>query len=197
MCLLYEKVVGVTFKNEDGSSRQKYIRQLKDDDFLTFESFEYEGETALRVLDPRGHCIGNVPKSLVPTILDYYNKGYEFDIFVADILGKDEFGEWIDGYNAGVEMGIRIYDKKDRPVYSTSPGYVPKTPDPVLSSLPKKKKGSVAMILFGCFFLLMGFANPLCFVVGIILLLNGVVRRKQNKGSETTPSSSPENIDVL
>lgn len=197
MCLLYEKVAGVTFKNEDGSSRQKYIRQLKEDDSLTFESFEYEGETALHVLDAKGHCIGNVPKDVVPTILDYYNKGYKFDITVLELHGKDDFGDWLEGYNAGVTMCIYIYRKEDAPVFSTSPGYVPKTPDPVLSSLPKKKKGSVAMILFGCFFLLMGFANPLCFVVGIILLLNGVVRRKQNKGSETTPCSSPENIDVL
>lgn len=187
MCLLYEKVVGVTFKNEDGSSRQKYIRQLDDDDFLTFESFEYEGETALHVLDPRGHCIGNVPKSLVPTILDYYNKGYEFDIFVADILGKDEFGEWIDGYNAGVEMGIRIYDKKDRPVYSTSPGYVPKSPDPVSSapsSREKKKTGRV-MIGFGIFFFIGFFTafNPICLVVASVLLYFGIRRHKAFKSS--------------
>ena len=187
MCLLYEKVVGVTFKNEDGSSRQKYIRQLKDDDFLTFESFEYEGETALHVLDPRGHCIGNVPKSLVPTILDYYNKGYEFDIFVADILGKDEFGEWIDGYNAGVEMGIRIYDKKDRPVYSTSPGYIPKTPDPVPSVPPskgKKKTGRV-MIGFGIFFFFGFFVafSPACLVAAALLLYFGIRRHKAFKSS--------------
>ena len=187
MCLLYEKVVGVTFKNEDGSSRQKYIRQLKDDDFLTFESFEYEGETAFHVLDPRGHCIGNVPKSLVPTILDYYNKGYEFDIFVADILGKDEFGEWIDGYNAGVEMGIRIYDKKDRPVYSTSPGYVPKTPDPAPSVPPskgKKKTGRV-MIGFGIFFFIGFFVafSPVCLVAAVLLLYFGIHRHKAFKSS--------------
>lgn len=185
MCLLYEKVVGVTFKNEDGSSRQKYIRQLKDDDFLTFESFEYEGETALHVLDPRGHCIGNVPKSLVPTILDYYNKGYEFDIFVADILGKDEFGEWIDGYNAGVEMGIRIYDKKDRPVYSTSPGYIPKTPDPVPSvplSKEKKKTGRV-MIFFGilCIIGFLGSFLPGFVVCAALLLFFGIRRHRAYK----------------
>ena len=187
MCLLYEKVVGVTFKNEDGSSRQKYIRQLDDDDFLTFESFEYEGETALHVLDPRGHCIGNVPKSLVPTILDYYNKGYEFDIFVADILGKDEFGEWIDGYNAGVEMGIRIYDKKDRPVYSTSPGYVPKSPDPVSSapSSREKKKTWRVMIGFGIFFFIGFFTafNPIWLVVAAVLLYFGIRRHKAFKSS--------------
>lgn len=187
MCLLYEKVVGVTFKNEDGSSRQKYIRQLDDDDFLTFESFEYEGETALHVLDPRGHCIGNVPKSLVPTILDYYNKGYEFDIFVADILGKDEFGEWIDGYNAGVEMGIRIYDKKDRPVYSTSPGYVPKSLNPVSSapSSKEKKKTGRVMIGFGIFFFIGFFTafNPIWLVVAAVLLYFGIRRHKAFKSS--------------
>lgn len=185
MCLLYEKVVGVTFKNEDGSSRQKYIRQLDDDDFLTFESFEYEGETALHVLDPRGHCIGNVPKSLVPTILDYYNKGYEFDIFVANILGKDEFGEWIDGYNAGVEMGIHIYDKKDKPVYSTSPGYVQKTPDPVPSVPPskEKKKTGRVMIFFGilCIIGFLGSFLPGFVVCAALLLFFGIRRHRAYK----------------
>lgn len=187
MCILYEKVVGVTFKNEDGSSRQKYIRQLDDDDFLTFESFEYEGETALHVLDPRGHCIGNVPKSLVPTILDYYNKGYEFDIFVANILGKDEFGEWIDGYNAGIEMGIRIYDKKDRPVYSTSPGYVPKTPDPVspVPSSKRKKKTGRVMIFFGvlCVIGFCGSFLPGFIVCAALLFFFGIRRHKVFKSS--------------
>lgn len=180
MCLLYEKVVGVTFKNEDGSSRQKYIRQLKEDDPLTFESFEYEGEAALHVLDAKGHCIGNVPKDVVPTILDYYNKGYKFDITVLELHGKDDFGDWLEGYNAGVTMCIYIYRKEDAPVFSTSPGYIPKTPDPVPSvplSKEKKKTGRV-MIFFGilCIIGFLGSFLPGFVVCAALLLFFGIRR---------------------
>lgn len=109
MCVLYEKVVGVTFPNDDGSSRQNYIRQLDEDESLTLESFEYEGETGFHVLDSKGHCIGNCPKDVVPVILDYYRKGYDIEVNVNNILGRDSSGEWLDGYNAGVEMEIWIY----------------------------------------------------------------------------------------
>lgn len=187
MCLLYEKVAGVTFKNEDGSSRQKYIRQLKEDDSLTFESFEYEGETALHVLDAKGHCIGNVPKDVVPTILDYYNKGYKFDITVLELHGKDDFGDWLEGYNAGVTMCIYIYRKEDAPVFSTSPGYIPKTPDPVPSvplSKEKKKTGRV-MIFFGilCIIGFLGSFLPGFVVCAALLFFFGVRRHKAFKSS--------------
>ncbi len=187
MCLLYEKVAGVTFKNEDGSSRQKYIRQLKEDDSLTFESFEYEGETALHVLDAKGHCIGNVPKDVVPTILDYYNKGYKFDITVLELHGKDDFGDWLEGYNAGVTMCIYIYRKEDAPVFSSSPGYIPKTPDPVPSvplSKEKKKTGRV-MIFFGilCIIGFLGSFLPGFVVCAALLFFFGVRRHKAFKSS--------------
>lgn len=187
MCLLYEKVAGVTFKNEDGSSRQKYIRQLKEDDSLTFESFEYEGETALHVLDAKGHCIGNVPKDVVPTILDYYNKGYKFDITVLELHGKDDFGDWLEGYNAGVTMCIYIYRKEDAPVFSSSPGYIPKAPDPVPSvplSKEKKKTGRV-MIFFGilCIIGFLGSFLPGFVVCAALLFFFGVRRHKAFKSS--------------
>lgn len=185
MCFLYEKVVGVTFKNEDGSSRQKYIRQLEEDDPLTFESFEYEGETALHVLDAKGHCIGNVPKDVVPTILDYYNKGYKFDITVLELHGKDDFGDWLEGYNAGVTMCIYIYRKEDAPVFSTSPGYIPKTPDPVPSVPPSKerKKTGRVMIFFGilCIIGFLGSFLPGFVVCAALLLFFGIRRHKTYK----------------
>lgn len=73
-------VAGVTFSNDNGSSRQKilselYAAQLAEDDDIsvTLEPFEYDGEPAIHVL-VNGRCVGNVPKQEVEAVSEIMAK---------------------------------------------------------------------------------------------------------------------------
>ena len=64
------KVAGVTFKNDDGTSRQKILRDIynRKKPFdkkldVSFEEFEHEGNPAYYVM-VNGFCIGVVEKSM-------------------------------------------------------------------------------------------------------------------------------------
>ena len=63
-------IAGVTFKNEDGSSRQAILKDLKargGDAELDLEEYEYKGKPAIRVLVD-GDQIGNIPRGRVAEI---------------------------------------------------------------------------------------------------------------------------------
>lgn len=93
-------LAGVTFKNEDGTRRQDIIKNMKNGDKVTFERYTYEGQDALRVLNEKKQCIGNIKASEVPYVLnrfgtiircELYNK-YSFvnengkTIYTADVV---------------------------------------------------------------------------------------------------------------
>ena len=64
------KVVGVTFKNDDGSSRQAYLKEAyvnNSQGSVSLLPYEYEGKPAIKVLY-EGLCVGNVPQSEVDTV---------------------------------------------------------------------------------------------------------------------------------
>ena len=71
------KVSGVTFKNEDGKSRQDILRNLykaknsatPPEMEISFEPYEYEGEDAVKVL-VNDECIGSIDKHHVKEALD-------------------------------------------------------------------------------------------------------------------------------
>ena len=80
------KVAGVTFNNDDGSSRQAllkklYFRDAPFDDYtqISFEQFFWQDEIAFKVLAD-GYCIGNVAKKDI----DFINI-HELDLLVEDI----------------------------------------------------------------------------------------------------------------
>lgn len=65
------KLVGVTFNNEDGTSRQAVLKELSasgDSSGLSMDVYDFNGEPAIRVLY-EGMCCGNLPKSIVPEVL--------------------------------------------------------------------------------------------------------------------------------
>lgn len=68
----FTNVVGVTFDNEDGTSRQRilkdyYVSGVKGS-ALDLEEYEYNGRPAVRVLLD-GQCVGNIPKNRVGELL--------------------------------------------------------------------------------------------------------------------------------
>lgn len=82
-------IVGITFNNDDGTSRQAIIKKLKDNDLLTIEAYKYKNEDAIMVKTIEGEQIGNIKKEHVPYVLDRMKtleKCSIFDIhsFVAD-----------------------------------------------------------------------------------------------------------------
>lgn len=81
-------VAGVTFDNQDGSSRQKYIKDLDENDTLNLKHYIYEKKDALYVLDSKGHILGNIPHEFVPQIMKFINTCDELDISVDE---KDYF----------------------------------------------------------------------------------------------------------
>lgn len=63
-------IAGVTFDNEDGTSRQKILRDLKvtgGEAHLDLEEYEFKGAPAIRVL-VNDMCVGNVPKNYVAQV---------------------------------------------------------------------------------------------------------------------------------
>ncbi|MBD5095034.1 MAG: hypothetical protein HDT26_12340 [Subdoligranulum sp.] len=124
--ILFFRVAGVSFDNDDGSSRQAYISKLREGDPIGFESFEYQGELAFHVMTEDDHCIGNLPKEHISFIKEHYEQGHYFESSVSEILGLDEDGKRIPNYNLGVEVAVNVYDEKPRFV-APAPGPVPGT----------------------------------------------------------------------
>ena len=63
------KVVGVTYNNDDGTSRQRILKTLCDGDkdgtaWAKLEAYEYEGAPAVRVMTEEG-CVGNIGREHV------------------------------------------------------------------------------------------------------------------------------------
>ena len=89
-------LAGVTFDNEDGTSRQKLLRDYmarKTDATMNLEEFEYKGEPAVRVLID-GQCVGNIPRSHVAEVLDVMdrleNAHLDVEIFYPEDAEDDE-----------------------------------------------------------------------------------------------------------
>lgn len=142
---LFFRVAGVSFDNDDGSSRQTYISKLHEGDPIGFESFEYQGDPAFHIMTEDDRCIGNLPKEHIAFIMEHYEQGHYFEASVSEILGLDEDGKRIPGYHLGVEVAVYIYDEKPRFAASAP------RPAPAPQGKQKKKTGRV-MIVFGVLF---------------------------------------------
>lgn len=73
---LVTRIAGVTFENDDGSSRQKYLKEAYANEgvgTLGLESYDYQGEPAIRVLYD-DMCIGNIPKDKVQDFMDVIDR---------------------------------------------------------------------------------------------------------------------------
>lgn len=88
------RVAGVTFRNDDGTSRQKILKDLCDgDDFGTAEAwlewYKYKGEDAFHVMTAEG-CVGNLHREDIrPAVIAIGADTVELDI---ETFEKDEGG---------------------------------------------------------------------------------------------------------
>lgn len=101
-------VAGVTFKNDDGTSRQSILKRMSKEDFVvtSLGEFEYEGSPAVAVLldDER---IGSVPGKSLPDVLPLFTEGKKLSSITSDIEDfEDEDGKKI--YRCDVTLSREI-----------------------------------------------------------------------------------------
>jgi len=97
-------VVGVTYSNNDGSSRQNYISKMKLNDNIIIEKEPdnpYDSN-AIKVLYGDGLQIGYLPMNKSELITSYINMGYKVSVSLVSINGGT------DGYNYGCTIELKI-----------------------------------------------------------------------------------------
>lgn len=105
------KLAGVSFDNDDGSSRQQYLRKLRFkaapfDDFvdITIEPYDFQGEPAFAVC-ANGFQIGNVPRTHIRYFEnDAYYAVEDFEVYGG---GTTDTGE---KRSYGCALTVRFYD---------------------------------------------------------------------------------------
>lgn len=105
------KLTGVTFKNDDGSSRQSVLRKLKFNDppfdegvELELSRYEWEGKPALAVL-ANGLQIGNIPANDVGFLIENWERIIGFTNCHVYGGGRGEDGEQ---KSFGVEVVLQL-----------------------------------------------------------------------------------------
>lgn len=67
---IFTRIAGVTFDNDDGSSRQRVLKTALAEDCagtVSLELYEYQGEDAILV-EYEGHGVGNIPRDRVAEV---------------------------------------------------------------------------------------------------------------------------------
>ena len=107
------KVVGVTFKNDDGTNRQSILRKIKQQDapfesgnaYLSLETYEFEGEPAVGVYVD-GIQIGNLSREEAKFFVENYDKIETLSGFEVVGGGTNEDGEKM-SYGARFNLKMR------------------------------------------------------------------------------------------
>lgn len=87
------RVAGVSFDNEDGSSRQDILRCIYESGKkgeVTFEPYFYEGEQACYVYVDY-ECIGNIPKKDAERFVENIDRIKFANVKVEEFTGRDDF----------------------------------------------------------------------------------------------------------
>ena len=103
--VIHTKVVGVTFKNKDGSSRQEIIAECYGGQQLELEAYTYKGAPAYAVMDGYGGQLGNLSAEIAHTLHDLPDDWIPY-VEISEITGG--------GYdeNLGCNIIITLYKKE-------------------------------------------------------------------------------------
>lgn len=111
---IYTKLVGVTFANEDGSSRQEIISALSAGDKLHLVDLASEKyPEAIGVLNSKNQHCGNLRKDLALSLREDYEHFEALSVRVTEVTGGD-------GRSYGCNIEISVPEKKKRKKKSTS-----------------------------------------------------------------------------
>lgn len=100
------KVVGITFKNDDGTDRQDILSCVCNGDPVIIQYYEYRGDPAYSVSTIDGDQIGNLSKELASDIYKTYGE-CAFDAHISEIYDFD------DGVKTGCRILLNVYDSQD------------------------------------------------------------------------------------
>lgn len=82
-------IAGVTFKNDDGTSRQKLIKNMNDGDSVVIEKYNFNGDIAIKIINKKGEQIGNLKEKDIKNLLEIYDKIYKTEIFnIRSFIGE-------------------------------------------------------------------------------------------------------------
>ncbi len=89
---IHTKIKGVTFDNEDGSSRQSYLSHVKNKEQLFLKEYSYNGTPAFYVCRKNGECLGNLSSEIATKIKTKYGNNEKL-VFVEEIyiFDRNEF----------------------------------------------------------------------------------------------------------
>lgn len=99
------KIVGVTFKNDDGTNRQDIIGSCTEGEGLSLEHYYFKDEDAFKVTNVYGEVLGNLKKELTERLTEKYDPGTieAADVEILNITGEDKG-------TLGVNIKITITD---------------------------------------------------------------------------------------
>lgn len=96
------KVVGVSFPNDDGSSRQAILSNCRRGDYITLESYRFHGQRAYAVFTEHGQ-IGNLSANLAKRLEREYSDDFIASGTISSITGGSG------GLYYGCNIFLRIY----------------------------------------------------------------------------------------
>ena len=92
---IFTKIAGVTFQNEDGSSRQRALQGAMADEgagSVALELYDYNGKDAIRV-EYEGVCVGNIPQARVAEVAGVLDRITAAHLDVSRFVPDDEDDE--------------------------------------------------------------------------------------------------------
>lgn len=112
-------IAGVTFTNDDGTKRQDLLKEVLTsggDCDVTFEEYEYNGRSAVRILYDQQHMLGNVPARMVGDFLKIMDKISAVNLDIQTFTPDDVDDDWEEGRKKNKEKLYRaevhiVYDK--------------------------------------------------------------------------------------
>ncbi len=152
--IINTRVVGVSYENADGSSRQEILSGCVEGENVYLKYFEYNGLPAYAVFDSLDNQIGNLSQDLANDIYAQYRDCY-FDAQIERITGGGE------DMHYGCVINIEIYDSE--PVAMEPAATAPQ-------NAPQIKNDSVFGVI-GLFFRFLFELAKLLFWLGFIIAI--------------------------
>ena len=106
-------IVGVTYNNDDGSSRQELLKTLKNNEQLHLQEYVFNGKPAYYVLNSNNKCLGNLSQDIANNLKKKYDTNEKL-VFVKDCRSFDKNKYDDDYYN---EDGYNYDDEHDDDYY--------------------------------------------------------------------------------